>query len=527
VSKLDESLPAKGPSPAPSSPRRPGEPQLRSRGEVPPEVLRFLAQSHAQSMMVRGASGSGKTTFALNTLVRFPGRRVYVSCRIERARLRAYFSWVDDPQYQIELIEVDPREEGRPSLRTLRQQWQAPHTNIDSNGVFDRWKWLPLQLQKLWQSLDPARPTLVVIDSWDGFIDTFLEPPAAEESRGGPSIDRVEVERIILRSMALMNAHIMLVVERSEPAPTDYLVDGIVDLETRFAEGRAERWVRIRKLRGVQVDEPEYPFTLDGGDFDIVRPLTEKSPASSLVAEADPGPVAGYLWPGSVDFAEAFGRLPIGHMSLVELDQGVSAAGLRVVLVPMVDAVLRAGGHVLLSIPPTMPVHDFWDVVREHYKPNELARTFRIIASGPGSAVSEEMRGALLQLPDGRASGAPIYQESLSFLRQPPDARDSGNGAFHWHTGLRLLVQSTGTEYTTDSAPRVAQQILADAPLHLMILGQNGDPVFQSLAEMSTIHLRFQDRAGRIFINGVRPRTHSFALSEGYGGVPYRLVRVV
>jgi hypothetical protein len=524
MTDIEENHPAAHRVPPPAPPTE-GLP-LTTRGAVPPEVLRFLDQPHAQTLLIRGASGSGKTTFALNTLVRFPGRRVYVTCRIERARLRAYFSWVDDPRYRIELLEIDPRQEVRANLRALRQQWQSPHTNVDPSGVFERWRWLPVQLQTLWQSLDPKSPTLVVIDSWDGFIDAFLEPPLASPSVE-PARDREEIERLVLRSMSLMNAHLLLVVERAGAAPTDYLVDGIVDLESRFADGRAERWARIHKLRGVQVDEPEYPFTLDGGDFDIVRPLSENRTPATLVAEADPAPVSGYLWPGSVDFAEAFGRLPIGHMSLVEIDSGVSTTGLRVVLVPMVDAVLRAGGHVLLSIPPTMAVEDFWSVVREHYVPTDLSKTFRIIASGPDATVSEEMRGAVLQLPDGTAPAPPIYEDSLSFLRSLPATPDNGSGAFHWHTGLRLLVQSTGSEYTIDSAPRVAHQILADAPLHLMIIGQNGDPIFQSLAEMSILQLRFQDRAGRIFINGVRPRTHSYALSDGYGSAPYRLVRVV
>jgi hypothetical protein len=517
-----DGTPSFGRAPIPA----PEHPGVFARGTVPGEVLKFLEQPHAQSMIVRGMSGSGKTTFALNTLVRFPGRRVYVTCRVERHRLRAYFPWVDDPQYRIDIVDIDPRESSSANLRALTDQWRWPHDNISEDGVLQRWKWLPAPLHALWQSLNPDTPTMVVIDSWDGFVDSFVGVPGPR-GPADPSSRRDEIERLLLRSISFLNAHLMLVVERSQPTATDYLVDGIVDLETRVTDGRAERWARIRKLRGVQIEDPEYPFTLDGGDFDIVGPLTEGATTALFGSEPDPSPMKGYLWPGSLDFAEAFGRLPIGHMSLVEVDQGVSSTGLKLVLIPIVDAVLRAGGRVVLSIPPTMGPTEFWSVLREHFTPDDLVRKFRIIASGPGTAVSEEMQGTVLHLPADHAPKSPLYNDVRGFLSQPNGSADDGHGAFHWHTGFRLLVESAGMEYTEDSAPGVAQQALADAPLHLMILGQNGDRVFQSLGEMSTIYLRFQDRAGRIFLNGVRPRTQSYALGDGFGRAPYRLLRVV
>jgi hypothetical protein len=504
---------------------QPVPPSLTARGNVPPEILQFLQLPHAQSLLVRGLSGAGKTTFALNTLVRFSGRRIYVSCRIERSRIRAFFPWVEDPAYQIDVVEVDPRATAGPNLRSVKEQGRWPHTNVSDSGLYQGWKWLPPPLQTLWQSIDPKRPTLLVIDSWDGFVDSYLGSGAMGFNEPLPR--REEVERILLRALGFLNVHLMIVVERDRPNSTDYLVDGIVELDMQVHDGRAERWARILKLRGVEIRDPEYPFTLDGGDFDVVGPLADGTDASSLVSEPDPAPVKGYLWPGSLDFAEAFGRLPIGHMSLVEVDQGVSVTGLRLVLVPMVDAVLRGGGRVVLSIPPTMAPSDFWSVLREHFSPDELVQRFRIVASGPSTAVTEEMQGAVLRLPDGHSPRSSVYSDLREFVRAPDPKREPGRGAFHSHTGFRLLVESAGMEYTADSAPGVAQQALADAPLHLMILGQNGDRVFQSLGEMATIYLRFQDRAGRIFLSGVRPRTQSFALGDGVGQAPYRLLRVV
>lgn len=503
----------------------PAEASGPSRGTLPAEVLGFLAQSHAQSLLIRGPSGSGKTTFALNALTHFPGRRVFATCWVDQDRVRSFFPWIDDDRYRIEVVDVNPTEDVRwvaQALTLLRLRGRGP---VGSGvSIQDRWAWLPPKLQELWRSLHPDQPTLVAIDSWDSLVETYLGPPASSTER---LPDRAEIERILVRSMGLVNAHIMLVVERNHDSQLDYLVDGIVNMDTAMQDGRQERWIRIHKLRGIRVDEAEYPFTLDGGEFETLIPLSEARRDRALPAEPDPGPIPGYLWPGATDFAEAFGRLPIGQMSLVEIDEGVSSAGLHSVLVPMVDSVVQSGGRVLLSLPPIMRVDEFWKTLHSRFDSSPFDQTVRILVTGPNAQVSEEVRGAVIPIPNGGGGGASMmFRETLDFVKQPPPA-GPGNGAFHWHTGLRMLVQATGMDYNTDSAPRVAQQYLAEAPVHLMILGQRGDHVFSSLSEMSAIHIRFRDRSGRIFLCGVRPRTQSFALGEGFGASPYRLVRVV
>jgi len=493
-------------------------------GEIPAEIFTFLSRPSAQSLLVRGSSGTGKTTFALGVLRRFPGRRVIATCWVERKRLEAFFPWIAGPEQGIEVIDASRTKDVRGIARSrklLRLSTGTPGWAVPRS---EQWTWLPTPLQELWRSIEPGRPTLVVIDSWDALVESYLGLPATPTER---IPDRSELERILLRSMSLVNASLILVVERDDGTPLDHLVDGSVKLETRVADGRRERWLNVQKLRGVSLDEWEHPFTLDGGEFRTIPPIRHGAPDPALRSEPDPGGPRGFLWPGSSDFAEAFGRLPVGHLSLVEVDHGVSATGLRYVLLPMVDAVLEDGGRVLLSVPPTVRVDDLWSTIRARLPPQEVPRKVRVVVTGPATQLSEEVRPAVLRLPDPANGESPVYRDTLGFLMDGGPAPDGQNGAFHWHTGLRLLAESAGFEYNVDTAPQIVQQHLADASAHLMIIGQHGDRVFGALGEMAAMHLRLRDRQGRIFVMGVRPRTQSFALGDGLGSAPYRLIPIV
>jgi hypothetical protein len=315
-------------------------------------------------------------------------------------------------------------------------------------------------------------------------------------------------------------------VEREQEAALDYLVDGIVALSQPRVDGRPERWLQIPKLRGVPLDETDYPFTLFGGMFETLRPFPLTVTSVPAHAEPDPRPVPGTIWPGSTAFTTAFGRLPMGQLSLVEIEPGVPTEGVRLVLMPMVDAVLAAGGRILLSIPPTMNVRQFWELFEQRLSTQDLIRSVRVMVTGRPANTKEDTKAVFLSLPDATTADSNLLKESIEFVNQLNEP-DSPNAAFQWHRALKLLAQGAGIEYTPESAPRIAQQFLASNACHLMVLGHDGDPIFSTLGDMAMLYLRFQDRRGRVLVSGIRPRTPAYLLSYGVEPAPYRLIRVV
>jgi hypothetical protein len=324
--------------------------------ELPPEIQQFLEQSYSQTLLVRGPSGAGKTTLALTTLHQFKGRKIFISARADHVRLASLFPWIMKDGHDIEILEIGPIFEypvwARTALARLRASWASKSSTAHEPA--DDYVWLPPTFRDTWRSLENSGPALVVIDSWDGLIDTYLEAPAG--LLAGELPDRAEIERALARLLLRPNVHFIFVVEREGEAPLDYLVDGIVSLSVPRIDGRPERWLQILKMRGVRLDETDYPFTLQGGGFETLRSFPVTVTTVPAHAEIDPDPATGSIWPGSNAFATAFGRLPVGQLSLVEIEPGVPTEGVRLVLMPMVDAVLAQGGKILLSMPPTMNV---------------------------------------------------------------------------------------------------------------------------------------------------------------------------
>jgi hypothetical protein len=500
--------------------------RLVARQSVPAEVLAFFAARHSQSLLLRGVSGAGKTTFALTALRDYDGRRVFVSARAARARVEELFPWLLRDGEDIEIY--DSIESGASDLHRMRAAFPTaggpggPPEGAEPPAEIDPLAFLPASLQPLWRSLEDGRRTLLVIDSWDGLLDAYIGAWATVDR---DRVGRTEFERTLLRRLMRDNVDLVLVAEREAESQLDYLVDGILVLTVPQVDGRAERWMQIRKLRGVRIQDTDYPFTLEKARFETLRPFPTTLADHAIRSEADPGPAEGTLWPGSTAFAEAFGRLPLGQLSLVEIEPGVPTEGVRLFLFPMIDSIASEGGRVLLSMPPTMSVRQLWDLFELGFPEKKRLESIRILVTGRPTDTPEEIRAGFLTLPDA-ASHEVLLPQTIDFLRER-NARDKGNAAFHWHRALKLLAQGAGIEYTPETAPRIAQQYLASGACHLMVFGQNGDPIFRILADMATLYLKFQDRRGRVLVSGVRPRTPAYLLSYADDPAPYRLMRVV
>jgi KaiC/GvpD/RAD55 family RecA-like ATPase len=63
----------------------------------------------------------------------------------------------------------------------------------------------------------------------------------------------------------------------SSPTTLDYMVDGVVTLSRLTMDHRNARELELEKLRGVRINQPRYPFTLEGGRFQYIEPSKRKS----------------------------------------------------------------------------------------------------------------------------------------------------------------------------------------------------------------------------------------------------------
>jgi KaiC/GvpD/RAD55 family RecA-like ATPase len=501
---------------------------------LPAELTRFLNLPGPRSLLIRGPPGSGKTTLSLALLEAFPGQRVYVSGRVRRDGVVEGFPWLGDPKDRgIELVDATQMEHPiQSSFQAVRRARQVLIDTAQTTRELEDFLWLPSPIQEAWSRLDPRRPSMVVIDSWNSLVERYLATPPHPHAVGeGP--DRAEVERLLLSRMARCTTHLVLVVEEEAASHLDYLVDGIGVTRRETFEQRLERWLQIPKLRGIRVDNASYPFTLEGAQFTAITPTPSQFRLERLGYDPEPDRVPGALWPGSRAFADAFGRLPLRRLTLLEYDASLSDFVRLILAVPILSSVLAQGGRALALLPPSVLPEDFHALLAEEFRPSVLANGFRMVSFASPDRPSPELAPLLLDVaPPEEHPGDP----DMPF----PSAHDffsAGGGT----TGPLLLESSVeglrdyalrlGLEVSPGRLPALVQSFLRSGNFYAVFAGHAGDPFLAALRPLAGLDVRIHDRAGRPILYGERPHTPGFALVQGgqnsHPVKPYDLLRIV
>lgn len=488
--------------------------------DLPVEISEYARADLPQTLLVRGLPGTGKTMFSLALLRSFPGRRVYISSRVTTAELRREFPWLGNNGDRIETIDASDWSGGvrraAEMLDGARSLVLHPETSREMRSL-----WLPEPILEMWSRLDPSSPSMVVVDSWDALIEQYLgfRPP-----NGHAVPDRSEVERILIDQLTRATVFLVLITERDELTQLDYLVNGVVQTGWERGVDRPERWMWLRKLRGVRINNPEYPYTLEGGRFACITPVPPDYRTRMVAAVPEPDDALGFIWPGTPDFASAFGRLPLRKIGLLEKQAMVPSPAVRMVLGPMVSHVVGRGGRVVHVLPPDIFPDDLWDGYRAILSHDRFLRQVRI--QSVAGNVSEEVQPVVLRSP--RASGGstePHFTDAHRFLHEA--SPEVPNLMVIWLDGLEAIASSQGYEYSPKGVPAIALQYVTTTPSHLLFVGNAESPFTAELRSIASLHIQFGARNGRVFVSGTKPLTPPFVLTDGEGNGPYHLIRVV
>jgi hypothetical protein len=521
---------------------------------LPPELHRFMVNADSHTLLIRGPPGSGKTTLALSLLDRLAGRRIIVTNRVTAEALERFYPWLKDEASRVEVVDSKARPGAvHDSARTaslLKAQERVIPMRADPSGLnakdVEQLVWLPSELRQLWLSFDPATPTVVAIDSWDALVDVYL---GTESGRRERLPDREELERILLDQVGRANIRLLLILERDTASQLDYLCDGVVSTGVERAEERIERWFRIHKLRGIEVGDRDYPFTLSGARFQCFPSLPANYRVTFCGSDPDPEPIAETIWPGSRAFAEQFGRLHWEQSTLIELERTVSYEVARTLTAPMVTAAIRSGGRVIIAPPPSRSFGELVDLYRTAAPEPVVRERLRImrvkgaptLAGDLGRAVEMEMSpGDQTPIENARrdpeSPSDPRFNRALDvfhFLTQPASP-GVGNLSVGFVPTWRMLGTDLGPEAPGNLGERWSwgvQRYLSGAPLHVILIDRPDDPVFGAIATTAGSHLRVREHAGHMLIHGVRPWTpeHAIVFSETPDAdrAPYDLVRIV
>jgi hypothetical protein len=288
--------------------------------KIPSEVYQFFTNPGGHSLIVRGTAGAGKTTFALQTIEELASTQwgFYHSTRVSDNSLLAQFPWLKDRSNH--LVRTDGfadqnQGEGvkRTGLSDLKGVKNPPMEIAKVGGLAISIGKDLGELEILYRCIEKNLPEkgLAVIDSVDALADKYN----ISCSKLVTTIQRDIVEGY--------GSNVMFVMETSGP-DLDYLGDGVVNFTCTEYNRRRIREMEIIKLRGCEIQQPKFIFTLDGGRIQSFGYHRNQATAAPKGAWRPMPDLNGRVSCGLGDLDRALnGGLEKGSINLIELGQGV------------------------------------------------------------------------------------------------------------------------------------------------------------------------------------------------------------
>jgi len=218
--------------------------------KFPNSLKRFLIQNN-YVLLIKGPSGTGKTTLALSILfsLQLKKRGLYISTRISPPKLFEYFSWLERFFKFSGKTRSNEDAEYHNDLAVF-----ADGRLYESGTLYER---ISNEL------LDVNEP-VIIIDSIDAV--EFLQDK--ETTRNNAKILQSWCERAC--------AKLIITIEDPTDSSFDFIADGIVELKEKFFHERKIRNIILSKLRGIRIERASYVFTLNKGmfqSFNIYNPV--------------------------------------------------------------------------------------------------------------------------------------------------------------------------------------------------------------------------------------------------------------
>jgi len=202
--------------------------------DIPPELGEFV-RNDTYSLLIKGNSGTGKTTLSLSILRSLKARNnfFYISTRSSPKQLFEHYPWLRKFTKQSNK-DIDKEEIGQNISSFEDARLDEPES------LFER----------VTNQLMDVKNPVIIIDSWDS-VASLMDREA-----------RLNNERVLQTWRERAKAKLIFTSEESTESSLESIVDGVVELNYEFIDETRIRSLFLKKLRGVPVKRSIYYFTL-------------------------------------------------------------------------------------------------------------------------------------------------------------------------------------------------------------------------------------------------------------------------
>lgn len=448
------------------------------RIRIPKEVTRFLKQEGSQRLLVKGDAGTGKTIFVLSLLSYLSrySQGIYVSTRVNYEDIYRYTPWVKNKIQKENIIDAtDPRG----TLLSVESELR-----YNSAGDFVK---IVADKCRLLKVLD-MKYGCVIIDSWESLVANI------SYSKMDPE---VQLERILVDLSREMKVNLLLVVESIDTKRLDYVADGVLLMEKNLINENRIRSIRLKKLRGVKIENPIYPYTLEGGKFQVLEPepmFFEPKKSKRTRKRRSPNPT--YISSGIRDFDTLIGGgLRKGSLNLLEVGTGVGFSYIPFIIIPIINS-LNTGNSAIVTVP---------EGINSSLLTNKLVGPFLKSDNTHEFKIVEETYVPENELPD-TVTALRIARTHKDFLDLLEALRERLPRPILQVIGMDNIEHKYGFSDIQADMGRISSQNRSSEDITLLV-AKEGQKITPHLGHICDNHWKLESVNKCVFLEGIIPRT--------------------
>ena len=465
---------------------------------LPAELIEFLKQDQGQTLLVKGKSGTGKSTFALSLLEELKNALpekfdvqnfIYLSSRVASTNLKSQFAWA------FEMLPEDQIVDATPSLMGVPESPFECGEPSDTRMIYsDELTFISAVNDRLRDMNTP----ICIIDSFDAIIEAAQADPQRLTSA-------------ITNLGRILCGKIILVVEGIDESPLDHIVDGIVCVTKELTKGRIWRSIQLIKLRGTRIDQAMQGFSLRGNRFTILQTYDTEQAVRVSDFEVIPH-TGGRFSSGIKAFDEIFGSFRRGSTLFLDASEGVANEAVNSLILNMIANFLRQDSGVIIVPPNKLSFRRLKAAALRYGFVDQLNTRLRLFASAATSLGVSSATGEL---------GEPYYK-TVAF-RESSDLENAWSMVLEElrNQGCKDLLSVVGFGWLHSwlgpaDLPRWANRIANDTATEsnlAVTIGYSSTPTInQHLADLADIHVELAVKEGVTVFRGVNPSTPQYCL---------------
>lgn len=494
----------------------------------PKEILSFMSSPGGHSLILRGMAGTGKTTLALQLIEEMSHvqQSYYMSTRVSDQSLFNQFPWLQDKVREGDILkarkklrkkadsDIDMEKimlglaQIKDELRTEKKA--APRRELgklegnievgeegaavpsgESEIVMTVGSMMP-EIEMAYDVVDRALPerTLVVIDSIDALSEKYGVPAAKIVN----ALQKDLVEGV--------GTNVVYILETPDPL-MDYLGDGVIYLSQARQGERRIRMLDILKLRGCEIKQPQYVFTLLGGRvrtfeyWRYMKPETQKE----FEPTADPSPKI--VSTGIKDLDNMLdGGIRKGSLVLLELGKSVPVVSTAAIEASMICSFASQGRGVVWTPTKKASAQDAREEIVGFIPAKQFDKNVKVLEPHATPGANKEYALSL----EGENISVDMKWQSIQFALQ-----ETGQ-PYLTIAGFDTLESIYGPN-VLDGMMDYISALLNAGGVFLAVVTPSAKSL-SKLADLAHTHIRMDKISGVTLLSGEEPFTPTYALTQ-------------